>query len=86
MHLARALAIDPELLLLEHPTVDLPRSDVPAFSRTVRLVSERRGLTVIAISLDADFSSVVAQRRLQLQPATGALVDARGWWSRVTGR
>lgn len=86
MQLARAIAIDPELLLMEHPTIDLPREDVPDFARSVRQVAERRGLTLVVFSFDAEFSAVVADRTLKLQPASGELVDARSWWTRLTSR
>ena len=36
VHLARALAIAPRVLLLEHPTVVLDAADVPAFATLVR--------------------------------------------------
>jgi ABC-type transporter Mla maintaining outer membrane lipid asymmetry ATPase subunit MlaF len=79
VHLARALATDPRLLLLEHPTVSLPRDVVPAFAGLVRRVSERRGLAVIALTGDKEFADEMAETALALQPGTGKLAPTRGW-------
>jgi len=49
-HLARALAVEPAVLLMEHPTAALPRDTVAAFARDVRDVVARRGLTVLAVT------------------------------------
>jgi ABC-type transporter Mla maintaining outer membrane lipid asymmetry ATPase subunit MlaF len=79
VHLARALATDPRLLLLEHPTVSLPRDAVTAFAGLVRRVSERRGLAVIALTGDKEFADEMAETALALQPGTGKLAPTRGW-------
>ena len=36
VHLARALALDPHLLLMEHPTASLERPDVRPYAELVR--------------------------------------------------
>jgi len=79
VHLARALALGPEVLLLEHPTAEMARDAVAAFARTVREVAAARHLTVVAATEDAAFADIVAHRSLRVQPATGALVSAKGW-------
>lgn len=79
VHLARAVATDPQVLLLEHPTVPLPRPEVPAFARLVRRVAEVRGLTVVAVTEDETFADIVATVHYRLQAGSGALVSARGW-------
>lgn len=79
VHLARALATDPRVLLIEHPTVSLPREDVPVFAALVRDVAARRRLAVIALTEDAAFADVMAETALALQPGTGALTSTRGW-------
>jgi ABC-type transporter Mla maintaining outer membrane lipid asymmetry ATPase subunit MlaF len=77
--LARALALGPELLLLEHPTAGIERDQAPGFARTVRYVADARGLTVLTVTEDAGFAEVIGGRALRLQAGTGALVNARGW-------
>ena len=79
VHLARALATDPGVLLLEHPTVSLPRDAVAAFAGLVRRVSERRGVAVIALTGDKEFADEMAETALALQPGTGKLTSTRGW-------
>lgn len=78
-HLARALALDPALLLCEHPTAALARETVLALAATIRDTAVARGLAVLAFTDDAAFSSVVAERSYRLRPATGDLANARGW-------
>ena len=76
-HLARAVALDPALLILEHPTVGLAAADGKAFGDIVARVASARSLTTVIVSEDADFSSAAATRRLALQPATGELKSPR---------
>jgi phospholipid/cholesterol/gamma-HCH transport system ATP-binding protein len=81
VHLARALALGPQLLLLEHPTARIPEGERAGLGAVVARVCEMRGLTALAMTFDASFSTGAAHRILTLQPATGRLVAARrGWW------
>jgi len=73
IHLARALALSPQLIILEHPTAALEAIDRPALADDVRRVAAARGMTLIACSQDRDFARRVATRHLQLHPGTGAL-------------
>jgi ABC-type lipoprotein export system ATPase subunit len=79
IHLARALAAEPRVLLMEHPTASLPREDVIPFAEIVDRLSGIRGLAVVALTDDEAFAGIVAKRRLKLNGATGVLSDARGW-------
>jgi ABC-type lipoprotein export system ATPase subunit len=81
VHLGRALAPGPRVLLMEHPTASLPRDEVPAFARTVREAVGARGITLIALTEDAAFADVVADTALKLHAGSGALTPARGWRS-----
>jgi branched-chain amino acid transport system ATP-binding protein len=76
-HLARAVALGPSLLLMEHPTAALPESERGAFGSVVARVCDARSLAALVITLDAGFAAAVAHRTLTLQPATGDLVAAR---------
>jgi ABC-type polar amino acid transport system ATPase subunit len=75
LQLARALALDPSLLLFEHPTAPLTPEMRAPFAEQVAEVARTRGLTLIACSQDRAFAEAVATRYLQLQPATGDLVE-----------
>jgi ABC-type transporter Mla maintaining outer membrane lipid asymmetry ATPase subunit MlaF len=80
MHLARALALGPRLLLLEHPTAMLPETDRAPFGALLARVCEARALTAIAVTADQAFAGGARGRTLTLQPATGQLVAARRRW------
>ncbi len=78
VHLARAVALGPELLLLEHPTATIPEgNERAAFGEVVARVCGARGLSALAITLDSAFAAAAAHRTLMLQPATGQLVPPR---------
>jgi ABC-type transporter Mla maintaining outer membrane lipid asymmetry ATPase subunit MlaF len=81
-HLARAIALDPALLILEHPTASLAPGQGKAFGEIVARVSAARSLTTLIVSQDADFSSAAATRRLALDPASGEVKPVRRrFWS-----
>jgi ABC-type transporter Mla maintaining outer membrane lipid asymmetry ATPase subunit MlaF len=84
VHLARAMAPDPQLLLLEHPTQGLAASDAQALGETLRLVSGRRAMAWIALSNDDGFARASGGTRLQLDRETGTVARARSWrwWPR----
>src|SRR3954471_9579640 len=72
-HLVRAVALDPSLLLLEHPTAGLAAADGKPFGDTVGSMAAARALATLIISEDADFSAAAATRRLALHAASGDL-------------
>ena len=81
---ARAVALDPRLLLMEHPTAALPEPERARFGEVVARVCGARALTALAVTLDLTFAAAAAHRTLTLQPATGQLVAARrSWWRRA---
>jgi ABC-type lipoprotein export system ATPase subunit len=77
---ARALALDPAVLLLEHPSAALPRERVDRFARDLGALVERRGITALAVTEDAEFAKPFATRWLTVKPATGEVVPARSKW------
>jgi phospholipid/cholesterol/gamma-HCH transport system ATP-binding protein len=52
--LARALALDPELLFLDEPTSGLDPISARAFDAMIRLLSDNLGLTVFLVTHDLD--------------------------------
>jgi ABC-type lipoprotein export system ATPase subunit len=82
-HLARAAALAPALLVLEHPTATLEGRDRRPFGTDVKRLAGRRQLATLIISEDAEFTAVAADRRLALNGATGEVRPARkrlfGW-------
>jgi ABC-type sulfate/molybdate transport systems ATPase subunit len=77
IRLARALALDPAVLLLEHPTAAVDRQDVPALGRRVRSVAGRRGAAVVVLTADLAFAESVGGRLVTLDAATGGLIGRR---------
>ncbi|HUR20810.1 MAG TPA: ATP-binding cassette domain-containing protein, partial [Vicinamibacterales bacterium] len=80
VHLARALALKPQVLLLEHPTAKLRPEDAAAFGRLLATIAERRDLSWLAISEDAAFASRAGGRQCRLLPATGEICPVRRPW------
>lgn len=81
-HLARAVALDPSLLILEHATAGLPGPSALDFALDVVRVTESRALTTLVLTLDESFATRVAHRALKLRPADGSLVaiGKRRWF------
>jgi ABC-type transporter Mla maintaining outer membrane lipid asymmetry ATPase subunit MlaF len=73
VRLGRALAFNPTVLILEHPSATLPRPDVIRFACDVRALAERRGIAALTITADPEFAGAVSQRALALEPSTGRL-------------
>ena len=76
-HLVRAIALEPSLLILEHPTARLPPGEGKAFGEIVAHVAGARNLATLIMSEDEAFSTAAATRRLALQGATGELKPPR---------
>ena len=60
--LARALALDPELLFLDEPTAGLDPLSAGGFDELVRRLKELLGLTLLIVTHDLDFLWRVADR------------------------
>ena len=73
VRLARALALDPAILLLEHPSATLPRHDVARYARDVRAIAGHRGAAALTITADVEFANAASARTLVLEAATGRL-------------
>jgi ABC-type ATPase involved in cell division len=84
VHLGRAIANAPAVLLLEHPTARLDPSAAEAFGNTLARIAATEGLTWVALSEDEAFARGAGGRRLRLKAATGELAEP-GLWRRVFG-
>jgi ABC-type transporter Mla maintaining outer membrane lipid asymmetry ATPase subunit MlaF len=80
LRLARALALDPAVVLLEHPSADVARDEVALLGRDIRSVLERRGAAGLTLTADPDFAAAVAGRVLLSDPSTGRLAERRRGW------
>ena len=77
--LGRALALNPRVLLAEHPNAPLSGADTHAFGNVVREVAAKRGIASLILTADQRFASAISSRVLTLQPATGLLKASSGW-------
>jgi putative ABC transport system ATP-binding protein len=73
VHLARALALGPQLLIAEHPSAALPRNAVAAFGADLVNAARSRGVALLAITADDVLAKAIGGQRLELVPATGEL-------------
>jgi ABC-type transporter Mla maintaining outer membrane lipid asymmetry ATPase subunit MlaF len=80
VRLGRALALDPAIVLLEHPTADLAPDAAQPYGRAIRASAARRGAALVALTADRDFARAVADRVLTLDAASGKLKEKRRWW------
>jgi peptide/nickel transport system ATP-binding protein len=82
VRLGRAIALDPSLLVLEHPTAAVDRSRLAPLAREIRRVADDRGLAVLALTADREFARQVASRVLLLDAASGRLTARGAGWFR----
>jgi putative ABC transport system ATP-binding protein len=68
---ARALALDPAILLLEHPSANVPRELAAPLGRDLAAIIDRRRITALAITEDAEFAKPFASRWITVDGATG---------------
>jgi ABC-type transporter Mla maintaining outer membrane lipid asymmetry ATPase subunit MlaF len=84
VRLGRALALDPAVLLLEHPTVGVARESVEAFAREIGQIVAARSMAALTLTADAAFAHAFASRVMKLDPASGRSSPVRsGWLSRL---
>lgn len=79
VYLARALAFNPAVLVLEHPTANLPPDAAMTFAAVVKDVAAKRGVTTIGLLMDEAFAKAAGGRLLKWQPATGEMHESSKW-------
>jgi predicted ABC-type transport system involved in lysophospholipase L1 biosynthesis ATPase subunit len=73
VHLAKSLALEPKILIAEHPSASLPREVVPAFGADLARVAQSRGLALLVITADEVLAKAIGGRRFELVASTGEL-------------
>ena len=73
VHLARAIALEPRLLIAEHPSASLPRDTVAGCGADLGKVARGRGIALVAITADDSIAKAMGGSRVELVPATGEL-------------
>jgi ABC-type transporter Mla maintaining outer membrane lipid asymmetry ATPase subunit MlaF len=79
-HLARALALNPEFIVVEHPTADVAPAAREALARAVARACDGRPVAVLVLTNDEVFAKAVAPRNLKLDGATGQLKPLKKGW------
>jgi ABC-type lipoprotein export system ATPase subunit len=79
VRMARALALDPKLLLAEHPSASLPRDVVTNIAGHLARIAKARNLAVLTITADVEFARALGGETLMHEPATGALKTQSAW-------
>lgn len=80
VHLARAVALEPALVILEHPTAGVAESARAPLAKDFAAVTDARRLAALVITQDEAFAKIAADRVLRLEGATGVLKPARRGW------
>ncbi|WMC10177.1 ATP-binding cassette domain-containing protein [Oceanimonas pelagia] len=87
--LARALALDPQILLLDEPTAGLDPVSAAAFDRLLLTLRDALGLTVVLVTHDLDTLyaccdrvAVLGQRRVQAAGTLAEVVATQDPWIR----
>jgi ABC-type lipoprotein export system ATPase subunit len=83
-HLARAIALSPRLLLIEHPTGRVSADSRASLASDVVSVCEKRQLTALILTNDDAFARGVATRHVKLDGATGELRPIKKGWFGAT--
>lgn len=83
LHLGRAIAADPSLLLVEYPTAALDARTVASLGETIARVATGRSLAWILLTDDERFARAAGGMRLVLR-GSGQLA-APSWWKRTFG-
>jgi ABC-type sugar transport system ATPase subunit len=79
IRLGRALALNPRVLLAEHPNAPLSAGDTLAFAADLARVAAGRTLALLVLTANREFAAAIPGQVLALQPATGELKPAAGW-------
>ena len=79
-HLARALALGPKFVVVEHPTVDVPPDARTALAAAIARACGGRRLATLIVTNDNGFAKAAAPRNLTLDGATGRLRPLKKGW------
>jgi len=79
-HLARALALNPDVIVVEHPTADVAPPMRETLARMVARACDGRRVATLVLTNDEAFAKAVAPRNLKLDGATGVLKPLKKGW------
>jgi ABC-type sulfate/molybdate transport systems ATPase subunit len=79
LRLGRALAMNPSVLLAEHPNATLVAEEAAIFGADLQRIVRARGMSALVLTADQDFARAAAGEVLMLHPATGTLKSSSVW-------
>ena len=79
LRLGRALAMNPSVLLAEHPNATLVPEEAVSFGADLQRIVRARGMSALVLTADQDFARAAAGEVLMLHPATGTLKSSSVW-------
>jgi ABC-type transporter Mla maintaining outer membrane lipid asymmetry ATPase subunit MlaF len=79
LRLGRALAMNPAVLLAEHPNATLEPDEATRFGADLKRIVSARGMSALVLTADQDFARAAADEVLVLHPATGTLKSSSVW-------
>ena len=79
VRLAKALALNPSVLLAEHPNALIGKDDCLQFGRDLAMIAAQRRMAMVVLTADGAFGASACRRTLTLRAATGELVSNPAW-------
>ena len=79
LRLGKALAMNPRVLLAEHPNASLLPQEFAVFAADFSRIVSRRGLASLVLTADRTFAAAIAESVVALQPTTGQLRPLGSW-------
>ena len=79
-HLARALAVDPEFIVIEHPTADVTAPARGSLATALARACDGRRVATLVLTNDEAFAKAVAPRNVKVDGATGILKPLKKGW------
>ena len=77
VRLARALAVSPAVLLIEHPIAGLKAHEIGPLAGDITRVAATRGVAVIVLAADTSTATPFATKVLTLNGGTGELTESK---------
>lgn len=84
VRLGKALALNPGILLAEHPNALVSPDEVRLLGSDLASIAARRRLGMLVVTADAAFAAAVCKTVLALRPATGRVAATSRWRSWLT--
>jgi phospholipid/cholesterol/gamma-HCH transport system ATP-binding protein len=82
VHLARSLVLDPQFVVIEHPTADVDAGGRQQLAADIVRACTGLQVTMLVLTNDDDFAKAVAPRNQKLHGATGDLTSmSKGWFT-----